>query len=209
MADHRDGAAPARKDAPHGGGMVDEHAPLLGVVGEEDGIGLEELVDEGLLDPLQVADDPAAVLEGPVIGQAQDLAVLGEVGEEGEGAARQRAAVALAMPRPLAFHRLARLAQVFDDLARDGVAGLEAAPHLGARRQVPPFRDLHDGDGVLRVAAHRHPAVERRALLAAIRLHDGGAEELENAVIGVGGGFPFLFGHVCSAGLGVRASAPL
>src|SRR5690606_34790015 len=118
-----------------------------------------ELLNEGAVDDLQVGDHPAAVLEDPVIGKADELPVPGEVGGKGEGAAGQAPVVALAMAGAAAGDGNAVAGQVVHDATGRRVVRLEAAPHVRAGPEQLPFRLLHDRHGVLRRAADRLAAV--------------------------------------------------
>src|SRR5689334_23136304 len=103
--DQRDDPSPAREHPAHLRRMPAIGLELLLVDGEHPLIGGEAFGDETGLDDGEVGDYPAAVLEDPVIGQADELALARDVGGEGKGAAGEAAVVALAEGGALALDR--------------------------------------------------------------------------------------------------------
>src|SRR5690606_38963381 len=101
-------------------------------------------------------------------------------GGKGEGAAGQAPVVALAMAGAAAGDGNAVAGQVVHDATGRRVVRLEAAPHVRAGPEQLPFRLLHDRHGVLRRAADRLAAVERRAMPAAVVSGYGGFEAFVN-----------------------------
>ncbi len=174
--DQRNDAVPAREHPAHRRGLVAVRVVLFAVGGKQRLIRCEALVDECLVDDLQIADHPAAILERPEIGKPHQLVVARDVGEERKPATRHRAVVALAMPRPLAFHRHAVFVQALDDFFTSRVGGVVLAPQIAAPAQQLPLPAIDDRHGMFGRAAHGRAAVMRRAFRPAIEARHGGLE---------------------------------
>src|SRR5262249_40653635 len=93
--------------------------------------------------------------------------------KEREGAARERAVLALAERRALAASEALLLRHVRGHGALVLVPPAEAAPEVGLLPEIDELRRVEDGDRVRVVAADRDAAVLRRPLLAAVEGDDG------------------------------------
>ena len=131
---------------------------FLGVFVEQAVVKVDEFAAVGGCDLVQVADNPADLLEVPVVGQPDEAVVGGDVGGEGELAATEGAEVALAVLRTTAGHQvhvgwsLSLHLRHIDGISRAFIAA-QAMPKLGVGFEVSPFFFEGDGDRYADVAA--------------------------------------------------------
>ncbi len=123
---------------------------LFGVFVEQAIVKVDKFLAVGRGDLVQIADDPADLLEVPVVSEADEAVVGGDVGGEGELAAAEGAKVALAILGTTARHQV-HIARGFSfHLGHvDGVSGAfipaQAMPKLGVGLEVCPFLFERDG----------------------------------------------------------------
>lgn len=101
-------------------------------------------------DLAEIADDPADLLEVPVVGEPDEAVVRGDIGGEGELAATESAEVALAVFRTPASHQVHvagrfRLHFGHIDGVRGALIAAQAVPKLSVGLKVGPF--FFEGDG--------------------------------------------------------------
>lgn len=155
---------------------------LFWVLKEQFVVDIEEFLAVGLADLVEVADDPANLLKIPVVGDADEAVVGGDVGRERELTAAEGAVVAFTegwsqagdqahIVRGFGLHFL------FVDRVAGAFVAAKAMPEFGIGFQVIPFLFERDGDGNADIAAKRLAGgVVLPTDFAAVLLADGGGE---------------------------------
>ena len=117
---------------------------LFGVFVEQVIVEVDEFLAVGGGDLAKIADDPADLLEVPVVSEPDEAVVGGDVGGEGELAAAEGAEVALAEFRTAASHQVHVTGGFSFHFGHvDGVRGAfvstQAVPKLGVGFEVSPL----------------------------------------------------------------------
>lgn len=162
------GAAPPAEYPPHSDGMLAETLALVGYACQNEVICPDKFLHIVGFDDVEVADDPAAVLEIPIVAQTDEFIIAVDVRKKRKAPAGNRAVLALAKLHTLAFNQLVIPRQFVLDFAIVRCRSFERMPKVGTRLQVLPFLNEDHRNGLLRGAAKRCAVVVRRALLAAI-----------------------------------------
>ena len=123
---------------------------LFGVFVEQAVVEVDKFLAVGSGNLVKIADDPADLLEVPVVGEPDEAVVGGDVGGEGKLAAAEGAEVALAVFRTPASHQVHITWRLcFHPGHVDGISGAliaaQAMPKLGVRLEVSPFFFESDG----------------------------------------------------------------
>lgn len=130
----------------------------------------------------KVADDPTDLFEVPVVSQADQAVIGGDVGRKRKLTAAKRAVFAFAMGRAEAGHQVHvfwgfSLHFLFVDRVAGAFVAPQPMPEFGVGFQVCPFLFERDWDGNADIAAKRLAGgVVLPAYFAAILLTDGGGE---------------------------------
>lgn len=153
---------------------------LFRVLKEQFVVDIEEFLAVGLADLVEIADDPANLLKIPVVGDADEAVVGGDVGRERELTAAEGAVVALTESWSQAgdqahVFRGFGLHFLFVDRVAGAFVAAKAMPEFGVGFQISPFLFERDRDGNADIAAKRLAGgVVLPADLTAVLLTDGG-----------------------------------